>query len=390
MLPRKARSELDFLLRQYPVVTITGPRQAGKTTLARAACPGHTYVNLEEPDLRELALRDSRAFLKRFPAPVIFDEIQRAPELLSYIQVLVDQDRTPGHFVLTGSNQFHLRSAITQSLAGRTALLNLLPFQIEEAVQLAGRLSREEWIFRGLLPAVHADGLEPSRAYRNYFQTYVERDLRQILQVRDIHRFETFLRLLASRVGQLVNASSLGNEIGVAQTTVQDWISVLEASFVVFRLPPYFANFGKRLTKAPKLYFVEPGLAASLLGIETPIHALRNPAFGGLFENLVVAEALKTRLHLGKSPGLHFFRDHLGNEVDLVLDRPEGPLPIEIKSAETWHKDFAKGIKYFQKLSGTGDGHVVYGGSLEWEGESYSVRNFERTAGIFETPSGVR
>lgn len=380
---RDIEPEFRLLLEQYPVVTVTGPRQAGKTTLCRMVCPDHTYVNLEAPDVRQLAQLDPRAFLRRYPAPVILDEIQRVPELLSYVQVEVDQERSPGRFVLTGSNQFHLRSAIGQSLAGRTALLTLLPFTLAEASSLTGERSREGWLFDGFLPAIHQERQDSSRAHRNYLRTYVERDLRQVLQVRDLGRFELFLKLLASRTGQISNASGLANEVGVSQPTIVNWISVLEASFVLFRLPPYFRNYGKRLTKAPKLYFVEPGLVPALLGLETPEQLQRDPVFGGLFENLVVVEALKARLNRGKDPALHYFRDHVGNEVDLVLDRPEGPLPVEIKSSLTWHPDFAKGLKYFQKVSGVAHGSVVYGGDLEWDGEGLSVRNYARTAELF-------
>jgi len=372
-------------LDQYPVVTVLGPRQSGKTTFVRHEYPDFGYANLEDPELRALANEDPNAFFSRFRRPMIIDEVQRVPELLSTIQVLVDAEGRNGRFILTGSHQLKLGAAISQSLAGRTAVLTLLPLSIEELGDRAVAYSREDLLFQGFLPRVYDQGQEPTRAYRNYFQTYVERDVRSLLMIKDLAKFETFLRLLAGRIGQLFVASAIANEIGVSHKTVQEWLSILEASYIVFRLRPYHANFGKRLVKTPKLYFVEPGLAVYLLGIETREQLGRDPLFGNLFENMVVVEALKARVHRGKESGLYFYRDSNGNEVDLILDRRPEPLGIEIKSAMSWHPDFQKGLSRFQALSGAGDpGCLVYAGDLESSSDKTRIVNYKRTASIFE------
>jgi len=382
---RTLASELSLALDQYPVVTVLGPRQSGKTTFVRHEYPDFGYANLEDPELRALANEDPNAFFSRFRRPMIIDEVQRVPELLSTIQVLVDAEGRNGRFILTGSHQLKLGAAISQSLAGRTAVLTLLPLSIEELGDRAVAYSREDLLFQGFLPRVYDQGQEPTRAYRNYFQTYVERDVRSLLMIKDLAKFETFLRLLAGRIGQLFVASAIANEIGVSHKTVQEWLSILEASYIVFRLRPYHANFGKRLVKTPKLYFVEPGLAVYLLGIETREQLGRDPLFGNLFENMVVVEALKARVHRGKESGLYFYRDSNGNEVDLILDRRPEPLGIEIKSAMSWHPDFQKGLSRFQALSGAGDpGCLVYAGDLESSSDKTRIVNYKRTASIFE------
>jgi predicted AAA+ superfamily ATPase len=368
----------------YPVVTLTGPRQSGKTTLVRRLFGNHDYCNLEHPEIRDLARSDPRSFFEMHPGRVVIDEIQRVPELLSWIQVRVEEAGIKGHYILTGSHQLRLHEAIAQSLAGRTALLRLLPFSFSELRGAGRRPGKAEAMLKGFMPRVHADDLEPSFAYRNYFQTYVERDVRQLIKLKDVTLFERFMKLLAGRVGQTVNLQSLGNDVGVSRTTIGEWLSILEASFITFTLPPYYRNFGKRLIKSPKIYFVEPGLAAWLLGIETEEQMMRDPLHGNLFENMVVADALKERFNAGRDPNLYFWRDTNGNEVDLVWDRQRKLVPVEIKSAMTWSKDFPKAIRKFQKTVAVAEpGYVVYAGEIEPSDESFSAIHFSKIASIF-------
>jgi len=351
VLRRDITPELESLAAQFPVVTILGPRQSGKTTLARAVFPKHEYLNLELPALRLAAQRDAVGFFKTHPAPVIIDEVQHVPELLSYVQVLADAQKRKGRFILTGSHQPRLAAGISQSLAGRTGLLRLLPFSIAELSKAGVTLERDEYLQRGFMPGVHAGGITPEVFYRSYYQTYVERDVRQLVNIASQQSFETFVRLLAGRVGQVANLHSLAGDAGVSSTTLAAWLSVLEASFIVFRLPCYFNNFGKRLTKAPKIYFTEPGLAAWLLGIETPAQAARDPLLGGLFENMVVVEALKTRLNAGREPGLYYYRDQREMEVDLLAHKGRRLLPVEIKAGMTYDPSFARHLAGFLKLA---------------------------------------
>ena len=352
MLQRTLTPKLLESASQYPVVTILGPRQSGKTTLARALFPSHTYVDLEDPDLRALAREDPKTFFAIHPEPLLLDEIQRVPELLSRIKVLVDADRSRnGRFILTGSHQPRLREAVSQSLAGRTAELDLLPLSLSELPAPLDALPTEDLILRGFLPGLWLDSSpSPADFHRNYFRTYVERDVRTILEIRHCNAFEKFLHLLAGRVGQLVNCDSLAGEVGVSAPTIAQWLSVAEASFVVFRLPPWFANVGKRFVKSPKLYFTDVGLAAWLLGIETPAQLARDPLRGNLFENLVVAELLKTRTNAGREPNLYFARDSKGFEVDVLYPRSPIPVPVEIKSARTFDASFAKNLNAFSTL----------------------------------------
>lgn len=364
--------------RQFPVITLLGPRQSGKTSLVRKLFPNHCYVNLELPDDRLLAQEDPYSFFKRYPEPLIIDEIQRVPALLSYLQVMVDEDRTrKGRFILTGSQQMDLRAAVSQSLAGRTAILKLLPLSLAETTAAGTIVDRDEYLFRGLMPGLWAEPLPPDRVYANYFQTYVERDVRQLANIRNIIAFETFIKLLAGRVGQVVNLSDLAGSVGVSATTLGQWLGVLEASFIVFRLPPFFENFGKRLIKAPKVYFVEPGLAAYLLGIREIGHIAVSPSLGGLFENLIVVEALKSFYNRGAESELYFFRDSSGLEVDLLAGRAGKLVPVEIKASRTFSPEFCKSISKLQSLNpGIGNGIVVYAGEREQDFKGSQVVNF--------------
>ncbi len=348
MIKRNITKELHLLLQEYPIVTVLGPRQAGKTTLVQHELPDYAYVSLEDPDERMLAAEDPRAFLRRFPDNTIFDEVQRVPTLLSYLQGIVDKEQKNGRFVLTGSHQLELRAAVAQSLAGRTGVLHLLPLSIEELRQAGLTFDGfEDYVVHGFLPRVHSQNQRPFRAYANYYQTYIERDVRQLIELKDVSLFEKFIKLLAGRVGQLMDYQALSNAVGVSAKTIKQWLSVLEASYVVVKLPPYFENFGKRVVKSPKYFFTDVGLLAYLLGLETPSQVLRDPLLGNIFENLVVIEVLKQRYNSGYDASLYFFRDSNGSEIDLLCKTSNGLVGIEIKAASTWHGKFAKQLVRF-------------------------------------------
>ena len=364
MIERTIAPILTRLSAQYPVLTITGPRQSGKTTLCRAAFPEKRYVNLESPDTRQFALNDPRGFLAQFPDGAILDEIQRAPHLLSYIQPIVDERNTPAQYILTGSQQFEVADTVNQSLAGRTALLKLLPLSISELKSAYPIPSIDRLLLTGFYPRIHDQGLDPTQALGDYFETYVERDIRQLLAIKDLNLFEKFVKLCAGRIGQVLNLQSLGNDVGISHTTARSWLTLLEASYVIFVLQPWHNNFSKRQIKSPKLYFYDVGLASYLLGLEKELHVSRDPLRGNLFENLVVIEALKYRFNRGKRNNLHFYRDAKGNEVDLLVDIGPHVFPLEIKAGATISEDYFKGLRSFAGNGaplplGTG---LVYGG----------------------------
>lgn len=368
LIPRTAEIYLRAVAERYPVVTITGPRQSGKTTLCRKVFPDRRYVSLENLDTRQFAKEDPRGFLAGLEKGAILDEIQNAPELLSYIQTVVDEKGDNGQFVLTGSQQFEVTNAINQSLAGRTAILKLLPLSIEELGALGVELSVDQLLLSGFYPRIWKDRLDPAEALANYLATYVERDIRQLIAIKDLGLFQRFLTHLASRIGQLLNISSLAADTGVSQQTARNWMMLLEASFIIFRLPPFFANIGKRLVKSPKLYFYDIGLAGHLLGIENQLHVSRDPLKGHLFENMVVIEALKYRFHRGKRSNLHFYRDSNGNEVDLLFGIGPDNFPIEIKMGMTVNHDYFKGLDRFSALFQVPQGRgILYGGSEQQE-----------------------
>ena len=335
MIERDITPRLLALFRQYPFVTVTGPRQSGKTTLCRTAFPELQYVNLEAPDQREFAESDPRRFLAQYGAGAILDEIQHVPSLLSYLQVLADEDGRNGLFVLTGSEQFRLSDAISQSLAGRTALLRLLPFSIGELQRSGASVAMDDVLYSGFYPRIHDRALEPRQALGDYFETYVERDLRRLSEIRDLSSFRRFVRLCAGRVGQLLNLSSLGADAGVSHTTARQWLTLLEASYIVFLLQPFHANIRKRLVRSPKLYFYDVGLAAYLVGIEHAGQVATHPLRGQLFESAVVSEVLKHRFNQGLQPNISFFRDAKGLECDLLYETGRGTAAIEIKSGST-------------------------------------------------------
>jgi predicted AAA+ superfamily ATPase len=384
MIARTVTPELLALLGEYPVVTILGPRQAGKTTLARSGVEGFAYSNLESPEVREFARSDPKAYLAQYPDRVVIDEIQHVPELLSYIQVQVDERPGNGRFILTGSHQLEVRQAITQSLAGRTAILNLLPLSIAELDGAGIRFdSFADYALHGFLPRIHDQGQRPSTAWSNYYQTYVERDVRQIIRLKDAALFEKLMRLLAGRVGQLLDYHSLANDVGVDAKTIRHWISILEASYLLFRLPPYFENFGKRAIKSPKIYFTDVGLLCYLLGIRNAGQVTRDPLVGGIFENLVVMECVKARYHRGEPADFWFFRDSNGNEVDLVWQEDRALAAAEIKAASTFSTSLLKGLGRFRAIVPRfGRGILVYNGEPRRLTDGTEVRHFTELAAM--------
>jgi predicted AAA+ superfamily ATPase len=339
--------------------------------------PDKPYYSLENPDLRMAAETDPKGFLSTLPAGAILDEIQRLPVLLSYIQGIVDEAKKPGMFILTGSHQPELHQSVSQSLAGRTALLNLLPFSYRELGNYRKDWNAFQLILTGFYPRVHEERLSPRRFFNGYLQTYIERDVRALINLKDLAPFQQFLALLAGRIGQIINYQSLSNDVGVSATTIKNWISVLKASFVVFDLPPFFENIRKRVVKSPKIYFCDPGLAAFLLNIDTREHLSRDPLRGGLFENLWILDVLKHRSNHGKRPELFFYRDTNGNEVDLIVRHGRQLIPVEIKSAATFTPEFLKGIERFKKVAGDRclPGLVLYNGDERFSLKGVNIIN---------------
>lgn len=390
MYLRTMNAELYALAKQYTVVSVMGPRQSGKTTLVKNVFNDMPYTNLEEPDKRLLAQQDPRAFLDQFPKGAIIDEIQRAPELLSYIQAIVDEKKIPGMFIITGSHQLELHEAISQSLAGRIGLLSLYPLTQNELRQAGFEFGIDEQIYRGFYPGVYSDELNPTKTYRFYVQTYLEKDVRQVSEIKNLMLFQNFMKLCAGRIGQTIDYASLSNEVGVSANTIKHWISVLEASYIIFRLKPYFENFGKRIIKSPKLYFTDVGLAAYLLDIETPSQVSRDPLRGYLIENLIVMELCKYRHNRGLDPNIYYFRDSHQNEVDVIIKHGHTLTPVEIKAAKTFNKTFLRGIKYFQNLAKdrVEQSYLVYTGELTQAVSNINLLNYRNITDIYED-SGV-
>jgi len=352
---------------QYPVVTITGPRQSGKTTLCKMIFPDKPYVSLESIEERGFAQNDPNGFLARFPQGAVIDEIQQVPDLLSYIQVLVDESQQAGHFIITGSQNFELLNTVSQSLAGRTALIKLLPFSMEEIDKITGLPeSIDTLLYQGAYPRIYDHHLNPTEALSFYYSTYVERDLRQLINVKDLNRFETFIKLCATRCGQILNMSSLGNDCGASHNTIKSWLSILEASYIIKLLRPFYSNLGKRLIKAPKLYFIDTGLAAFLLGIQKEEHLAAHPLRGALFENLIISELLKKRFNQGKTDNLYYLRDSRGHEADALMDHGLHLDLFEIKLGQTLSRSLFDGLHYYRNLyTQTRNSFLIYGGDQE-------------------------
>lgn len=373
MVNRLISDKIKDLRGKFPIVTLTGARQCGKSTLLKNLLPEYRYVSLEDPDMRRAVSGDPRSFLDNFSDRTIIDEAQYVPELFSYIQTKVDDENRPGMYVLSGSHNFLLMESVTQSLAGRVAILKLAPFSISE-LRSAGMLpdNPSELILNGGYPRVYDWKISPEDYYPNYVMTYLERDVRLLRNINDFSRFELFLRLCASRVGQQISFTALSNECGISVQTAKDWISILESSYLVFRLPPYYKNFGKRLVKTPKLYFYDTGLVCSLLGLQTSSQMMFSDMKGALFENLVIADMLKKSLFAGKQPQLYYWRDSNGNEVDLLEENGGQLNACEIKSGSSLRLDWFRGLDGFAALSGidASGKSVIYAGDFNYLTES--------------------
>lgn len=398
MIHRSIQNVLLKAAQQLPVVAILGPRQSGKTTLAKAVFNKHTYISLEELDLQARALADPRGFLADYQNPhgLILDEIQNVPSLLSYIQSKVDEHPIHGYFILTGSQNFLLNQSITQTLAGRIAILTLLPLTIEE-LKKSNHLPRhvEQAVFMGGYPRLYAHHIDQNLWFDSYIRTYIERDVRQIINVQNLRQYQLFLKMCAGRTGQLLNLSKLANDIGITHATAKSWISLLEASYIIFLLQPHHKNFGKKVLKTPKLYFYDTGIVCHLLGIESAEQITYHYARGALVENLIIADLLKQQTNMGRTPSLYFWQDHHGNEIDCIIEKGEDLFPVEIKAGKTINPDFFKSLNYWHKLidNNPENSYVVYGGNenqtwpqgniITWQSTDFIFSNIMSTSNTF-------
>lgn len=377
LINRKLESEISRLIKHFPVITITGPRQSGKTTLCKEMFPEFAYVNIEDPITRAQLIADPRKFFDLYPDGLIIDEAHHYPDLFSFIQVTVDQDPAR-RFILTGSSNFSLLEKVTQSLAGRTAILTLLPLSLHELGDRIEGVSTDTLMLNGCYPAVWSKDFPRADLYKNYYSTYLERDVRQIINIKDMNMFQTFIRLSAGRVGTEFNASGLSGEVGTTVKTITNWLSVLNASYIAYTLPPYYENIGKRLVKSPKLYFYDTGLVCYLLGIENEQQLSAHPLRGAIFENMVVNEAMKNRLNKAKDPNLYFYRDKSQKEVDLLHLTGYQLQAYEIKSGQSYHKEYYKGIDYLKDIfkERLTRSALIYDGTDEIPTEENGAYNF--------------
>lgn len=380
MIIRVAQNKLSELSTEFPIVAVTGPRQSGKTTLVQSFFPVYKYFNLEELDIREEVRLDPRGFLSKQNAGFIVDEVQNVPDFFSYLQSFADNQKRMGQIILTGSQNFLLLEKISQSLSGRVGILELMPLQLNEYNQFReNKLTINEILYSGLYPAIYDRNIQPYNWYSQYIRTYIERDVRQIKNITNLGVFQRFIKLCAGRIGQLLNTNSLANDLGVNLNTVRSWLDILESSYVIFRLNPHHKNFNKRVVKQKKLYFVDVGLAAHLLGIESPEQVDTHYLKGNLFENLIISEFFKERYNKGKPSNLFFWRDHIGNEVDLLIEQGNTLTPIEIKSSQTLHSSLMDGLKKFIKFSlqNAECSHLIYGGKRSTTLDRYNAHSWQ-------------
>lgn len=379
MIPRIAENTLKNLASQFRAVALVGPRQSGKSTLAKTAFPGKQYVSLENPEVKQSALEDPKGFLKRFEQGAIIDEAQRVPELFNYLQQILDESNERGKFILSGSNNFLMLEKITQSLAGRIGYLDLLPFSYQELFTQSATKTIDDLIFEGGYPAVAYEGIDPRFWFPAYVRTYIERDVRQIKNVTDLSTFQRFMFLCASRIGQQVNLSNLAIECGIDHKTAQSWLSVMQASYIVHLLPPYYKNYTKRIIKSPKLYFYDTGLACYLLAIEAAKNLINHAQRGALFENYIINELLKTRLNQGLRSNLFYWRDVSGHELDVIVDKNPHPIAIEIKSGMTLNTEYYKGLRFWNQLNPESQKILVYGGDHSFKQENgFNVTSWKK------------
>jgi uncharacterized protein len=380
MIDREAAGKIQELAHKFPAIGLLGPRQSGKTTLAKTLFSEKPYVSFENQDTLLAATEDPRAFLAKYSEGAVFDEIQRVPHLFSYLQGIIDEHSTKtGLFILTGSQNFLLLENITQSLAGRIAFIQLLPFSYHELKSTQWKTDTLDFfILHGGYPRLYDKAIEPVDYYPNYILTYVERDVRQQKNINNLAVFQRFLKVCATRVGQILNYASIGNDCGIDQKTVVSWLGILETSFIAFTLKPFYNNLGKRLLQMPKLYFYDTGLCCSLLEIENEVQVANHPLRGALFENFVLLELLKHRFNRGLRNSFYFWRDRTGNEIDILFDKATGPIPIEIKAGVTYNKSFLKGIDYWKKIQpGTGQSFLIYTGEASFQQQETEIINWK-------------
>ena len=390
MIKRSITKKILEYYKQYPIISLIGPRQSGKTTLVKNIFPKKPYVNLEDLENREFALNDPKGFLSQYENGAIIDEVQRVPELMSYLQVAADEKKKNGLFILTGSQNFLLMESIGQSLAGRTAIFNLLPFSLSELFLAKVKFNKtkiDDLLFNGFYPKLFNQKVDAAGYYANYIQTYVERDARLIKNISNLSAFKRFLNLCAARTGQLLNISSLAEDCGINQKTAKSWLSILEASFIIYLLRPHYKNYGKRVIKMPKIYFYDTGLLCSLLGLTDKKQLKNHYLRGGIFESFVISEFVKYKYNQGAAPNVYFWRNKAGNETDLLIEVPNKIIPIEIKSGQTITDNYFKGLKYYNNLSrGSGkDSYVIYGGNLKQqrsEGNVFGWKYLRNSIGV--------